>query len=191
MYCWAFWIATGKGDASATAPKKSTSSSSVTACPVCGGCRITQVAPCSAAARTKAICSAGVAPNTVIASGRRPARSSAAHTITCRRSSGASFLTSVPRAERGDAVDAAGDAVLDLRAHRAAIEPARRAEERVQHRIHARERHPLDHRPCRPLPATIVGPVTRSATRQSSSEEPWSAAGSRTPARRPPASLGS
>ena len=44
-----------------------------------------------------AICSAGVAPNTVIASGRRPPRSSAAHAITCRRSSGVSFLTSVPR----------------------------------------------------------------------------------------------
>ena len=99
MYCGAFWIATGSGEASATAPKKSTSSSSVLTglAAVWGGCRITQSAPCSAAARTKAICSAGVAPNTVIASGRRPLRSSATQAMTARRSSGVSLLTSVPR----------------------------------------------------------------------------------------------
>ena len=97
MYCGAFWIATGRGDSSATLPKKSTSSSSVTGCPVWGGCRITQAAPCRAAARTNRPCSAGVAPNTVIANGSRSFRSSAAHAITCKRSSGVSFLTSVPR----------------------------------------------------------------------------------------------
>ena len=101
MYCGAFWMATGTGEASATLPKKSTSWSSVIGSPAdlpcCGGCRITQSAPRSAAARAKSICSGGVAPNTVIASGKRPRRSSAAHSITRRRSSGLSFLTSVPR----------------------------------------------------------------------------------------------
>ena len=97
MYCGAFWIATGKGDASATWPKKPARWSSLIGAPVRGGCRITQSAPAAAAASTNALCSCDVSPNTVIASGSRPFRSSATQSSTRRRSSAASLATSVPR----------------------------------------------------------------------------------------------
>ena len=96
IYCGAFWMATGTGAASATSPKKCRRSVSARGRRG-GGCRITQAAPRSAARRTKSICTAGVSPNTVIATGNRPATSSRHQAITWRRSSGESLATSVAR----------------------------------------------------------------------------------------------
>ena len=95
-YSGATWMATGTGAASATAPKKrrySISGKPRTG----GGCRMTQAAPASAAARTKAIWPSTLASATVTASGRRPSRSSATHSSRVRRSTVESLFTSVAR----------------------------------------------------------------------------------------------
>ena len=96
MYSGAFWIAVGSRVSAITWPKKAISASSGRPS-MRGGCRISQSAPARSASPAKATCSATLLPNTVIASGMRPARSAATQARICRRSSGVSFSTSVAR----------------------------------------------------------------------------------------------
>ena len=90
------WIATGSGAASATAPKKRAYSVSGRL-GTGGGCRITQAAPRPAATRAISTWPAMVASAMVTASGTRPAMSSAAQSMTWRRSVVDSLPTSVAR----------------------------------------------------------------------------------------------
>ena len=94
MYSGAFWMPTGIGAASATAPKNSISAASE-ADFTGGGCSTAQAAPAPAAWRTASIWPPTVLSDTVTLTGTRPAAAARVQAARSRRSSTVSLLHSL------------------------------------------------------------------------------------------------